>query len=207
MTSPTHVYFVKPVGMAGPIKIGCSWHAVERLKTLSAWSPFPLEIILTIPGSYKLEKNIHACFADLHSHREWFHAADRLLAAIELLKQGVPVERAIDLNNRVGKITKGRCGGASWDEKTRQKMSVIHRVRFALKRIGVDNYRLVPTALRPVIDASEQRLLTAEEAAQLDAFVSNPEPFRKECQAAFLEWKKRWADVQIPAPSHREPAA
>lgn len=198
MTTPTHVYFIKPVGMAGPIKIGCSWHTRERLKTLSTWSPFPLEIIVIIPGSYKLEKNIHACFADLHSHREWFHAGDRLLKAIDLLKQGIPVERAIDLNNRVGKITKGRCGGAGWDEKTRQKMSVIHRVRFALKRIGVDNYRLAPTALRAVIEASEERMLSAEEAAKLDAFVSNPEPFREECQAAFREWKSRWDKLQNP---------
>lgn len=36
----THVYFIKPIGMDGPIKIGCSDKPARRLITLAAWSPF-----------------------------------------------------------------------------------------------------------------------------------------------------------------------
>lgn len=177
MTTPTHVYFIKPVGMAGPIKIGCSWHTRERLKTLSTWSPFPLEIIVTIPGSYKLEKNIHACFADLHSHREWFHAGDRLLKAIELLKQDTPIERAIDLNKRIGKITKGHCGGAGWSEVTRQKMSILHRVRHASNKAGVKYYFDRPEEVNELMNISEKRMLSEEELARISEFCADPLSF------------------------------
>jgi hypothetical protein len=70
----TLVYFIKPKGRKGPIKIGCSEVPADRLSTLSAWSPWPLEIIGTIPGGYKDERYLHDCFAEAHVHREWFKA-------------------------------------------------------------------------------------------------------------------------------------
>ena len=187
--------------MDGPIKIGCSSLPERRLKALMTWSPLPLEIVAAIPGGYQLERNIHECFADLHLHREWFKAGERLLVSVERLKSGKPVEEAINLKNRLGSIKKGRCGGASWNNQTRQKMSVLHRVRFALKRIGVDNHYLVPAALKDVVDASAARALTADERARLDAFVTNPEPFKAECQARFRDWKSRWHKTQPPSAS------
>lgn len=102
--TPREVYFLKPVGMDGPIKIGCGFEPRERLGSYMALSPYPLEIILTIPGNLALERNIHDCFIDCHSHSEWFRAEPRLLAAIEALKAGVPVEEAIDLSKRLGSI-------------------------------------------------------------------------------------------------------
>lgn len=102
-----HVYFVKPVGMEGPIKIGCTVHTEERIIGLSVWSPFKLELMVAIPGDYALERNIHNCFADLHSHREWFEAGDRLVSAIEKLKAGVPVDQAINLADKRGTILMG----------------------------------------------------------------------------------------------------
>lgn len=98
------VYFIRPIGMAGPIKIGHSAEPRARILTLSTWSPFPLEIITTIPGGRDLECNVHDCFANLHSHREWFHAGKDLLLFIEKLKEGVPVEQAVDLSQRRGSI-------------------------------------------------------------------------------------------------------
>ncbi len=98
------VYFLKPVGMDGPIKIGCSKWPENQLGVYGSWSPFPLEIIVAIPGSIDLEKNIHECFVDCHSHAEWFHASPRLVAAIEALTAGIPVGDAIDLNDRKGNI-------------------------------------------------------------------------------------------------------
>lgn len=206
MNRPTHVYFIKPIGKSGPIKIGCSWHPAERLKTLMAWSPYPLEIIVSIPGGYQLEQNIHECFSDLHLHREWFVAKPSLVAAIAKIKSGIPVERAIDLGNRVGSIKRGRCGGASWSEITRQKMSVLHRIRHALIKIGVNNQCLAPDHIRIIIAASEKRILSAQELAELSSFTSDPLPYKEECQAAFQEWKSRW-QVQKLAPLTADEAA
>ena len=60
MTPTTlQVYFVRPVGMRGPIKIGCSKLPENRIKSLMVWSPFELEIAVAIPGNFKLEKAIH----------------------------------------------------------------------------------------------------------------------------------------------------
>ena len=104
MRVPDTVYFIRPVGQLGPIKIGCSYSPKDRLRAYSEWSPIPLELILTVPGSMKLERNLHECFADHHSHREWFFASPRLLAAIASMQAGVPVEEAVDLDARRGRI-------------------------------------------------------------------------------------------------------
>lgn len=104
MTATKHIYLMKPVGMAGPIKIGCSQFVGNRLAAIGTWSPFPLEIIYSAPGEHTLERNLHKCFADLHSHHEWFHPGARLLKAVEKLLAGVPIEEAIDLSDVRGSI-------------------------------------------------------------------------------------------------------
>lgn len=50
------VYFIKPVGLAGPIKIGCSYSPEKRRSALDCWSPFALEIIAQIDGGANLER-------------------------------------------------------------------------------------------------------------------------------------------------------
>lgn len=97
LDSPTQVYFIKPVGANGPIKIGVSHHPKARLGQFCAWSPVPLELVLAIPGSMALERRIHRHFADAHSHREWFHATPRLLQFIHDLKTGFDVSTMIDM--------------------------------------------------------------------------------------------------------------
>lgn len=96
------VYFIKPEGMDGPIKIGLSDHPPARLYSLTVWSPFPLEIIAAIPGDYLLEANLHDCFADIHLHHEWFEATPRLTKAVADIAAGVPVSEAVDLNDKRG---------------------------------------------------------------------------------------------------------
>lgn len=204
MSRNSYIYFMKPVGMDGPIKIGCSYLPERRLSTLATWSPFKLEIITTIAGGQRLERNIHECFADFHSHREWFRAGQRLLDAISRLKAGEPVERVINLNNRVGSIRKGRCGGANWGEQTRQKMSILHRVRFALKRIGVENGCMIPAALEKVVRASEVRMLTVDERAELDAFIANPQQYEEELLPRYQEWKRRHDELFARRPTTTE---
>jgi hypothetical protein len=89
MKMPNYIYFIRPAGANGPIKIGCSSVPKDRLEAISVWSPLPLEMIGTVPGSFDDEKFLHQCFADQHSHREWFHASDKLETIIaEILDAG-----------------------------------------------------------------------------------------------------------------------
>jgi len=97
------VYFIRPAGMLGPIKIGFSEAPTSRLETLAAWSPFKLEIAATIPGSRLLESSIHDCFGDDWSHREWFFPSRRLVEFVTRIAAGVPIENAVDLNDKRGK--------------------------------------------------------------------------------------------------------
>lgn len=99
-----YVYFAKPVGLSGPIKIGWSNSPQARLSGLMTWSPLQLELVAVVEGGRSLEKNIHECFADDHSHREWFKTSPRLVAALDKIKAGVPVDEAIDLSKRIGRI-------------------------------------------------------------------------------------------------------
>lgn len=89
-----HIYFIKPKGMDGPIKIGCSDKPAKRLITLSAWSPFELEIIGMVPGGFTDESNLHRRFSDLHTRREWFMSSPLLRQTIERILAGTPIAEA-----------------------------------------------------------------------------------------------------------------
>lgn len=95
-----YVYFIKPVGLPGPIKIGFSAVPLSRLDALAAWSPMKLEIIVTIPGTYALELNIQDCLARSRSHKEWFFPTDEVLSVVEAVRLGTPIEQALDLSKR-----------------------------------------------------------------------------------------------------------
>lgn len=119
LPKPTYIYFMRPLGCDGPIKIGISNRPLVRLDALARWSPEPLELITTIPGNFSLESNIHDCFADLHSHHEWFHASPALIEFVRKVASGVPVAEAIDLSKRVISIRgKRRIGVAYWHRAT-----------------------------------------------------------------------------------------
>ena len=88
------IYFIKPVGMAGPIKIGCSKWPEHRLVEIGRWSPIDLEIMARGAGSHELERFIHRMFADQRSHKEWFHSTPELVNRINLVKAGADVAAA-----------------------------------------------------------------------------------------------------------------
>lgn len=79
------VYFLRPVGQIGPIKIGCSVQPEARLDTLTIWSPLRLEIITTAPGGHDREATLHGMFRKHHLHGEWFNACKELLALIDVV--------------------------------------------------------------------------------------------------------------------------
>lgn len=82
------VYFIKPIGMDGPIKIGCSIAPDRRRSSLELWSPFPLEIVAEYEGGNAIERRFHAMFASDHVHHEWFNRTDRLVGVIKAIKAG-----------------------------------------------------------------------------------------------------------------------
>lgn len=82
------VYFIRPVGMNGPVKIGCSVHPPQRLYAMLAWSPFPLEIAATIDGDHWVERRFHARFIHLHERNEWFSWSPELGSTIEAINSG-----------------------------------------------------------------------------------------------------------------------
>lgn len=77
------IYFVKPKGLKGPIKIGYSDNPAVRLSCMQGSSPWPLEIIGTIPGTIEDERFLHRCFPQLHSHGEWFKWSPDLARTIK----------------------------------------------------------------------------------------------------------------------------
>jgi hypothetical protein len=81
--SEKHIYFMRPVGQIGPIKIGCSRMPFKRLEMLSIVSPLRLEIIATTPGDHATERRLHGMFASDWLHHEWFAASKGLLAIVE----------------------------------------------------------------------------------------------------------------------------
>lgn len=82
------VYFIKPVGMDGPIKIGQSASPEGRVRDLSRWCPFPLEIVAKIEGGREVEERFHAAFIDHHERLEWFSPHPEILNAIAAINAG-----------------------------------------------------------------------------------------------------------------------
>lgn len=90
------VYFLRPVGMKGPIKIGYSDQPKRRLKEMMMWSPIPLELFAVVPGDRGLEGSLHRAFRDAKSHWEWFRPIPELIEAINRMKAGVHPPDAFD---------------------------------------------------------------------------------------------------------------
>lgn len=119
MNRQKSIYFLKPVGMSGPIKIGCSRFAKDRILEISRQSPIALEIVCTIPGDGKTEHALHRLFASCHSHLEWFHASPELLEFIDRLNGGVALSEIVDVAEIKGPHPQfSRCG------KRRPKLEV-----------------------------------------------------------------------------------
>lgn len=119
MTKPKKfVYFMRPVGMVGPIKIGFSNIPMDRLEAFSTWSPFPLEIITTTPGGQKEERFLHCCFAFCHLHHEWFASTPLLLETVEAISTGTTIAELRMRLSETGKIRhrrRNRETGLFWE--------------------------------------------------------------------------------------------
>ena len=102
------VYFVRPYGENGPIKIGCSIRPYDRMFSMQGSHWQDLEMAVVIPGGFELENKIHKCFAKSHIHREWFSPTPRLLKLISDLQSGKCIHKCFDLQKHEGQIKNQR---------------------------------------------------------------------------------------------------
>lgn len=81
------VYFIKPQGAEGPVKIGFSKPPESRLETLSTGSPVPLELELTVEAPRSYETYLHKKFSDCRIHGEWFERTSELEDLISTVRE------------------------------------------------------------------------------------------------------------------------
>lgn len=178
------VYFARCRGMVGPIKIGFTIAPEMRVKTLSTWAPFPVELIVSIPGGLELERRVHRRFAHLHSHREWFEAGADLLGFIARLLDGVPAHDAIDLDAATGEIRTKR----SWTGRARKRASYASRLRHAVERAQADaGLRLYSPADADAIITRWQQNKdpSSAEIARLEEVIGDP---GAHCVSGAIRW-------------------
>lgn len=135
------VYFMKPVGMPGPIKIGCSNAPENRLAHLASWSPFPLEFNGTVHGCIADEMFMHDCFADLHTHHEWFPHSEELRIAIDEVIAAGTVSVLHGKLEPKGSIRKSRKSG--WTPSLRLRASLAGRIRSVERVTYSDTHRFI----------------------------------------------------------------
>lgn len=181
---PDTVYFMKPIGHDGPIKIGCSSVPYGRLADLAVWSPFPLEIVATASGSYSDEAFLHRCFADTRAHGEWFHFSARLAQTVAEIARTGTLDSA-KANLRPTGSAKPAFRIRTADQKL--FMSYTHRIRWALTKLRTETdceivYRQAPSEITAIMDrwfgnkrkGIPRRPPSSEEFRRLEDFLASP---------------------------------
>lgn len=173
------VYFLRPVGQRGPVKIGYSRNPQGRLAAFLQWSPVDLEIVATTPGDHRLEQRLHGMFRAQLMRSEWFNASDELDALIAGLRAGKPIARLIDTKSPVIKFRKHPPRPAEYG----RFRSYSARVRAALRKVDSPHWVYVEPADVAAIfnrwpvwnsDISPKRLPTQRELARLEKLIASP---------------------------------
>lgn len=92
------IYFLRPVGQPGPVKIGCSVFPERRVLDLARVSPIPLELAASGPGNHEIERRLHRMFKGSRLHMEWFAASPELSELIARFAAGLPITDLIDMS-------------------------------------------------------------------------------------------------------------
>lgn len=142
------VYFIKPTGLIGPVKIGCSQSPQKRREALETWAPFALEIVAEIEGDFGIEHRFHSLFADSHIRREWFNWTPELGNAILAIAAGTFDLATLPEAKRIPRIyLKGKTGvpkGTKWSDE-RKANAKLHREEKKAEKVSglVRDYPLV----------------------------------------------------------------
>lgn len=129
-----HVYFIKPIGLDGPIKIGCSHSPDGRRDTLETWAPFALEVVAEIEGHFDLEQRFHAMFWDSHERREWFSCTPELRQTIERVRAGTFDVASLPAPRRLPPTRQGR--RTKWTDEQKAQAAETRAIRKVEKQSG-----------------------------------------------------------------------
>ena len=88
--SEGYVYFVGSLSDLNQVKIGFTRrHPNQRICEFQPGSPLELDVYFYVEGSYWLERTLHATFASVRLHNEWFHTTGCLETLVNrLLHEG-----------------------------------------------------------------------------------------------------------------------
>lgn len=177
----SYIYFIKPIGVDGPIKIGCSTIPENRLDQLTIWSPWPLEILCTAAGNYKDENFLHSCFASDHSHREWFRSSPRLRAIIDEIARTGSLDVARANLTPTGSIRSAVNRKFSAEGKMRQsyRMRVYWAERKLLEALGKNSKWRTPSDVTGIPGrwsgyGKAPQSPSQDEMERLDEYLKNP---------------------------------
>jgi len=67
------LYFARPKGQLGPVKIGCATNVKNRIQQLRPFGMSALELVASIPGSMDDEWRIQSLFWHDRLEGEWFN--------------------------------------------------------------------------------------------------------------------------------------
>lgn len=81
------VYFIQSID-GGPVKIGYSKDPESRARNLQTAEE--LVVLATLPGSYKLEADLHHKYASIRMNGEWFQDAPELMEFIAHVRSQYP---------------------------------------------------------------------------------------------------------------------
>lgn len=145
------VYFVRPVGMDGPIKIGVSARVPRRVASLSLASPLPLEVAATVDGGFELEAHLHKHLRRHRSHGEWFRPEPEVLALVAAARRGLAEvvdavgQPSVSTNPALDSIMR-ECGGAE---------GIAKRLKVRPSRVHVwTSRKSIPRAIWPELIAA-----------------------------------------------------
>ena len=82
-----YVYFIRPVGENGPVKIGCSINPRDRVKQMTRRNR-PLELVAALGGDFFEERQFHTLFAADHIGKEWFFWTPALGEVMDAIAAG-----------------------------------------------------------------------------------------------------------------------
>lgn len=98
------IYFVR----AGErIKIGFSQDVPRRLAQLQLFFPDVLEVVLELPGTILLERELHRRFGDLNIRQEWFEFAPPIAAFVDQEQRRLTSEPPLSESRDLVRIAPG----------------------------------------------------------------------------------------------------